>query len=158
MTNDLLLLIDVMWSLFSAFFVSLTTLHSINHGGDLNLKIVNYHNWFNFCSWTFYFEAYNLKCCLKCLNKQYPGHTYTYEYQIKNRRVLLQEKKQHKYPEEIVSAPTTNTFKNRLDKYWSNQSLCMKTTKQLLPKVEISKIDDESNEEEPEGSCIGKPT
>jgi len=40
----------------------------------------------------FYFEAYNLKCYLKCLNKQYPGHTYTYEYQIKNRRVLLQEK------------------------------------------------------------------
>ena len=25
--------------------------------------------------------------------------------------------------EEIVSEPTTNTFKNRLDKYWSNRSL-----------------------------------
>ena len=57
-------------------------------------------------------------------------------------------------PEEIVSAPMTNTFKNRLDKYWSNQSLMYEDHKTTI----TGSGDYESNEEEPEGSCIGKPT
>ena len=58
----------------------------------------------------------------------------------------------------MVSASTTNTFKNRLDKYWSNQSLMYEDHKTTITGSGDLKIDDESNEEEPEGSCIGKPT
>ena len=61
-------------------------------------------------------------------------------------------------PEEIVSVPTTNSFKNRLDKYWSNQSLMYEDHKTTITGSGDLRIYDESNEEEPEGSCIGKPT
>jgi hypothetical protein len=47
-------------------------------------------------------------------------------------------------PEEIVSAPTTNTFKNRLDKYWSNQSLMYEDHKTTIIGSGDLKIDDES--------------
>jgi hypothetical protein len=61
-------------------------------------------------------------------------------------------------PEEIVSTPTTNTFNNRLDKYWSNQSLMYEDHKTTITRSGDLRIDDEANEEELEGSCIGKPT
>ena len=60
-------------------------------------------------------------------------------------------------PGEIVSVTPTNTFKNRLDKYWSNQSLMYEDHKTTITGSGDLKIDDESNEEEPEGSCLCKP-
>jgi hypothetical protein len=76
----------------------------------------------------------------------------------KNSFVIRVVKSWNSLPEEIVTAPTTNTFKNRLDKYWSNQSLMYEDHKTTITGSGDVRIDDESNEEEPEGCCIGKPT
>jgi hypothetical protein len=57
-------------------------------------------------------------------------------------------------PEEIVSAPTTNTFKTRLDKYWSNQSLMYEDHKTTITGSGDLRIDDESNEEEPKDPVL----
>jgi hypothetical protein len=43
----------------------------------------------------------------------------------------------------MVSAPTTNTFKNRLDKYWSNQSLMYEDHKTTIIGSGDLKIDDD---------------
>jgi hypothetical protein len=47
-----------------------------------------------------------------------------------------------------ASPTTTNTFKNRLDKYWSSQSLMYEDHKTTITGSGDLKMDDESNEEE----------
>ena len=58
-------------------------------------------------------------------------------------------------PEEVVTAPTTNTFKNRLDRYWSNQTMVYEDYKAPITGGQTSHIetdDRESNAEESDES------
>ena len=65
-------------------------------------------------------------------------------------------------PENVISAKTTNTFKNRLDKYWANQEVVYNYKCDLsyvnrtgtgtnVVTIETS----ESDEEDPTGTCVG---
>ena len=51
----------------------------------------------------------------------------------KNSFAIRVVKSWNSLPEKIVSAPTTNTVKNKFDKYWSNQSLMYEDHKTTSP-------------------------
>ncbi|KAK3099864.1 hypothetical protein FSP39_010887 [Pinctada imbricata] len=62
-------------------------------------------------------------------------------------------------PDSVVSATTLNTFKNRLDKYWSNQNIMYDDFKAKIVGGNVTDInikeDDESSIEVPEGAWSG---
>ena len=60
-------------------------------------------------------------------------------------------------PDEVVCAKTINTFKNRLDKHWRDQDILYNYKSAIAIKTGSNKSDqqEESGEEDPEGTCAG---
>ena len=54
-------------------------------------------------------------------------------------------------PDSVITAPTTNTFKNRLDKYWANQDILYDDHRTTITGMG-NEIEVETDTEEPQGS------
>ena len=93
--------------------------------------------------------------------KIYPQHTRS-QQQRKKSFVPRSVQRWNNLPEHVVGAKSVNSFKNRLDKFWSDHPIKYDDYRADLLHARGSgqqhKIHDisESDEEDPTGTCIGK--